>query len=285
MNRAQMQTWERPATRYACHPWPGLLLMVATASLALPWPAQGQQDDTKWGREAARQALNDQSYPWYDASADELESIHVVPAAAPPEAQDWKLNLPKWDPNAPNWNWNWRFDFWELVQWVITGLLIGVLVAALVYFIRTVIRDGGLSWMTGRAANNEAIARESEQIENLPFPVEAPKADLLAEARYHYEQGDFGKAIVYLFSYQLVHLDRHHLIRLAKGKTNRQYLRELGHRQGTVGSLLQQTMISFEEVFFGNHPLDRRRFEACWQRLDEFHQGVQGFGPSPVSGT
>ena len=34
--------------------------------------------------------------------------------------------------------------------------------------------------------------------------------------------------MIYLFSHQLVQLDRHQIIRLAKGKTNRQYLREVG---------------------------------------------------------
>jgi hypothetical protein len=31
-------------------------------------------------------------------------------------------------------------------------------------------------------------------------------------------------------------------------------------------------MVAFEDVFFGHHPLDRSRFEACWQEVDEFHR-------------
>ena len=54
--------------------------------------------------------------------------------------------------------------------------------------------------------------------------------DLLAEARRHYQAGNYGAAIVYLFSFQLVQLDRRQIIQLAKGKTNRQYLREVGPR-------------------------------------------------------
>jgi hypothetical protein len=41
-------------------------------------------------------------------------------------------------------------------------------------------------------------------------------------------------------------------------------------------------MVAFEDVFFGNHPLDRNRFESCWTRLDEFEalaaQGQAGGG-------
>ena len=35
--------------------------------------------------------------------------------------------------------------------------------------------------------------------------------------------------------------------------------------------LLEQTMVSFEHVYFGNRPLGGADFEACWSRLDEFH--------------
>ena len=95
------------------------------------------------------------------------------------------------------------------------------------------------------------------------------KSNLLEEARRHYRDGDYGEAIIYLFSYQLVQLDKHQLIRLAKGKTNRQYVRELGPRV-ELGYLLTTTMQAFEDVFFGNHSIDRVRFESCWLRLEEF---------------
>jgi hypothetical protein len=77
-----------------------------------------------------------------------------------------------------------------------------------------------------------------------------------------------------LFSYQLVALDKRHVIHLAKGKTNRQYLRETRSRE-PLKNLLQRTMISFEDVFFGHHDLSRERFEESWQSLDEFHRHLE----------
>jgi hypothetical protein len=118
-------------------------------------------------------------------------------------------------------------------------------------------------------------SREVDRLEQLPFAVKRPQSDLLAEARRHYEAGNFAEAIVYLFSYQLVELDKHHVIRLAKGKTNRQYLGE-SRKQPTIVPVLEDTMIAFEDVFFGHHQIDRARFEACWNRLTEFQRGVQG---------
>ena len=51
-----------------------------------------------------------------------------------------------------------------------------------------------------------------------------------ALARLYEKRGNFNQAIIYYYSYQLVTLDRRQVIRLAKGKTNRQYLRETGRR-------------------------------------------------------
>ena len=119
------------------------------------------------------------------------------------------------------------------------------------------------------------------------------RGNLLDEARRHWQEGDFAQAIIYLFSFQLVHLDKQQIIRLNKGKTNRQYLREIGHGaaawatlaaapqveppapvfpqlRGRLQGLVEQTMFVFEDVFFGNRALERARFEACWSRVDEF---------------
>jgi hypothetical protein len=71
-----------------------------------------------------------------------------------------------------------------------------------------------------------------------------------------------------------VELDRGQAIRLAKGKTNRQYLRELTPKPDLKG-LVEQSMLAFEDVFFGGRALDRSRFEDCWRRLPEFDRWVR----------
>ena len=116
---------------------------------------------------------------------------------------------------------------------------------------------------------------EKRRVEALPTAVARNRDDLLAAARHCYRQGNFREAIIYLFSYQLLQLDRSQLIRLAKGKTNRQYLRELGRRL-VLRSLLEKTMVAFEEVFFGNRSISRARFESVWSALDQFEALVAG---------
>jgi hypothetical protein len=112
-------------------------------------------------------------------------------------------------------------------------------------------------------------SRDVDRVEALPFKLRKPTGNFLDEARRLYEAGDYSEAIIYFFSYQLVELDRHHLIRLAKGKTNRQYLREVRPRPN-LHQILGITIVAFEDAFFGRKTLTREHFEQCWSRLGEF---------------
>ena len=111
----------------------------------------------------------------------------------------------------------------------------------------------------------QRAAALAARLDALPAKV-IPKGGLLDEARRHYEAGNYNLAIIYLYSYELIKLDQNQMIRLAKGKTNREYLRELASRP-EVYSILAQTLVPFEDVFFGEHELTRERFEACWNQV------------------
>ena len=53
-----------------------------------------------------------------------------------------------------------------------------------------------------------------------------------------------------------------------------------GQIGGLPGVSRTQTMVAFEDVFFGNYPLDRDRFEACWSQQERFDALVrEGTGP------
>ena len=160
----------------------------------------------RWAVKAARDGLRESnSYPWYDAEEDNLRQLEFEPSIPPPEARDWELNLPQWQTQRRNWNWN--MSFWEGMQWVVWALLVIFLVGSIVALIRVIWQRDRFSGRISAASRQEALAREAEQIENLPFPVQRPQTDLLGEARHNYELGNYGEAIMYLFSYQLVHLD------------------------------------------------------------------------------
>jgi hypothetical protein len=114
---------------------------------------------------------------------------------------------------------------------------------------------------------------DADRVDSLPFQLARPQVNLLEEATRLYKDGRFGEAIVYLYSYQLVKLDQHQVIRLTRGKTNREYLWEI-RRRSALRNLLEVTMLAFEDVFFGDLPLDQSRFDSCWDGLEEFHREI-----------
>ena len=236
--------------------------------VAVLWPAgswAGELEDAQAvqaGAEGLRQAAR---FPWYDADADGLRPVQLPTYQPPPQSSNWQ-----WQPtNRRRGNWQW---LWRLLEYVVWGVLAFALFLLLFVLLRNLSQR--LPKQGVGAADRERGQTEADQIEKLPFQVRRPQTDLLGEARRHYQLGHYGEAIIYLFSYQLVRLDKSQLIRLAKGKTNRQYLGEL-QSGSPLKRMLAQSMSTFEDVFFGNYGLSRERFEACWNRLDEFHQLVQ----------
>ena len=119
----------------------------------------------------------------------------------------------------------------------------------------------------------------AERLERLPVDVRKPSSNLLAEAKSLMEAGNYNEAIIYLFSHQLVQLDKHQLLRLTRGKTNRQYLREIRENQEIQG-VLRDTIYVFEDAFFGNHSISRERFALCWDALDQFHSRLSALAAS-----
>ena len=249
-----------------------VLLVNMTVNMTVNTTAWSEID-----REAARQsgaeALRESApYPWYDADQDQVKPIEVSKPAAPPQARNWEFDGSWFD-----WDWNGGAlignGIWDVLQFFAYVLI----VIALLFLIYHVLKFMGLLSPrdddSGDLEEANALSN-TQRIENLPFPVVNSKTDLLAEARRLYQIGKYDEAIVYLFSYQLVKLDETQYIRLSRGKTNRQYLGELRERHG-LRSMVSRTMIAFEDVFFGHHPLGKDRFESCWSQLDEFHRMVQ----------
>jgi hypothetical protein len=209
---------------------------------------QGQLDNPV---EAGKQAFADGDYPWYDAATDSLGPMEFL------------------DPVDLGWRLGSLSSVLRFLGWMALGLLIAALVAVLFY----VARNRAARAASVAVVEQDALVR-ADQVEALPFLAERPKGDLLGQARRHYQEGNYSEAIIYLFSYQLVELDKFAVIHLAKGKTNRQYLRETS-RVSLLRSMLEGTMLAFEDVFFGRRTLDRARFEACWNNLPEFDEQLQ----------
>jgi hypothetical protein len=147
-------------------------------------------------------------------------------------------------------------------------LLLGVVVLLVWTFVKLLNKDNDRD--DGIEEAQADSVRVQNRIEKLPFELAEPTRDLLAAARKSYESGDVRQAIIYLFGYQLVHLDSVQAIQLEDGKTNRQCLSELTGSK--LHAILERTMLAFEDVFFGELPLEPAVFDQCWNDLDRFHQ-------------
>ncbi len=231
---------------------------IAVLPLVHAVPRAAAEPDVSVG--AGREALDPWwggGYPWYDPRSDGVRRVEI----------------------AEPWDWDWLRRLWpgnlnlglpdSLLQWAAWIVIVGLLVGVAYLLVRAYFRSGAGALVVGEDADSGNQENGHDRPVVLPLPARGSPTDLLAEATKYYRQADYGRAIVYLFCFQLAQLDRRQMIRLAKGKTNRQYLREIG-QQGTLRRLLEQTMTAFEDAFFGHRTLDRIRFESCWSRLDEF---------------
>ena len=237
-------------------------LLLLLGSVRAQEPAEAEQAAVDVGGESLRESG---TYPWYDASED---GVKAIPLASSSEADSANRNS-KWtaQPSAATPGRIPRISFLGgLLNWVGITLLI-VFLALIAWLIAKAFLRDEIS--EGVARKVIETSRDVDRVEALPFKLRTPTGNFLDEARRLYEAGDYSEAIIYFFSYQLVELDRHHLIRLAKGKTNRQYLREVRPRPN-LHSLLGVTIVAFEDSFFGRKKISREQFEHCWSRLDEF---------------
>ncbi len=199
-------------------------------------------------------------FPWYDKQKDALKPVNLPADPPPPPPQ----NTPLTNPTSADTSW---------LQWF-AWLAIAVLLALVIYLIVRVFLERSASLGAPDDADGPRPHREIDRVEDLPFAVRRPTDDLLSAARRAYESGQYNEAMTYLYSHQLIALDRNQFIRLAKGKTNRQYLRELSVRP-ELRAIQERAMVAFEDAFFGKHTLSRERFEQSWQQLGRFEQLLQ----------
>jgi len=222
---------------------------------------------------AGKDALSSGSrFPWYDRRQDDVRRLNVVPReAADDRGTQWTAS-PTTAPaktTATRSRWGMLASF---LQWAgITALVL--LLGLIAYLIATSFLKEEVSEATSVRKVVES-RRDADRVEALPFQVRAATGDFLAEASRLYQAGKYSEAIVYLFSFELVELDRHHVIRLAKGKTNRQYVRETRQRP-LLRAILETTMVAFEDAFFGNKTLSREAFERSWNRVNEFRMELE----------
>ncbi len=233
--------------------WP---LELARKNEILSVSADGPSEAVRDGLRSSRQT------PWYDEESGGLVAIPVEQDRRDARNRDssWEQ---QWSGSNRRFNWNssWLATLLQALAWTLLIVLVLSLISILIWaFLR---REGGAAYSGGRGSGMSQ--EDLERVEKLPFQVANPTGDFLAEAKRCFDKGDYRQALIYLFSFQLVFLDRKQIIRLTRGKTNRQYLWEL-RRRPELSDLLRPTMLAFEDVFFGGHGISSDRFRSCWDQ-------------------
>lgn len=238
----------------------------------------GQADESVKAGKEALESLGRNS--WYDPDTDDYrvpDELRTQDAAG--RNSDWEGVNRSPLPTNPNPASNQFTTWWgSLLQYagpVIVygglGLAIILLVAIAFYYIAPeafVLRR--------KSKSISSIPLDMEKLSDLPFTVEMKHSDdPLSEVQRCMQQGDFDRAMIYLFAYELLQLDSNRFITIQRGKTNRVYLREL-RQHPVLRRILESTILGFEDVFFGRYKISQDRFMIDWQRVDEFHRYLQG---------
>jgi hypothetical protein len=253
------------------------LLCVALLSHTLAASALCQETPTSAvASDEVKKALDDQAFPWYDPKTESEKPVSII--ADPDEtgqrdskwlgSGDWQT---KRNTRAFRPSFGWLSTVFQVIFWfLVAGLLLGLSYVVITAFMKMDAQQAN----AGGGADEEDEEQDKTRIENLPFQVKRPNANLLEEAKACYERGEYNDAIVYLYSHQLIELDRRQAIYLTKGKTNRQYLRELRERPA-LENILESSVLLFEEAFFGRHTITKSQFDRCWAKLPDFDRELE----------
>ncbi|QEG40691.1 DUF4129 domain-containing protein [Roseimaritima ulvae] len=160
----------------------------------------------------------------------------------------------------------------NIIGWVLMTFLAVLMIGVLVYFFSKGEMEVDIGAGKRRKTRHDPFDQDlTERMEQLPVEVRQQGSDMRGEAERRMRAGDFDTAIIYLFGHQLLQLDRYQMLRLSRGKTNRQYVRE-ANASGESGRILQQTVDSFEASYFGRHAVTASRFEFLWKENERLEQ-------------
>jgi hypothetical protein len=220
---------------------------------------------------------------WFDAKTGKITSVAARKNEIDVSDRHSSVATPDTRTNSAWWEslsgllskvFSWLFEGWLTILGV-SLVLLAIVAGFLVWRYGS---NGAGFFRSGKAKDLLTHEREKSKIQDLPFEIEQTAMGLLGQAAKLRAAGDYSKAIVYLFSHVLVEMDGARCIRLARGKTNRIYLRELRGRE-MLKSFTNQLVQAFEFAFFGKHQLSQESFEAIWQQLPVFEESLKHSEP------
>lgn len=220
-----------------------------------------------------------ESTDWYDAETGSIQPIRVqsreddsanrqsrwLPSAKRVPRSSSASTNPANSPTFLNGILGSEFTLMNIISWAIL-LLIVVVVA------------GWVAWLLGRSdfgssflvTGGDAVGSENadrrllERIKHLPEELRRENIDYRLEAERLMKRKVYDQAIILLFAHQLLLLDQAAYVRLNRGKTNRQYVRETQSMSRVTAGWFKRVVGLFEQSYFGRHPIADGEFKRCW---------------------
>jgi Domain of unknown function (DUF4129) len=231
-----------------------------------------------------RVIADEQSFAWYDGATGQLRPILPAPDLGGGRLQaavEWIASKLAWVPRMFRGIGRWLrgLNIWRipgvggLGDLIAIGLVLLVL-AALVVILMELLRRYRPPVAAPISSSVTLRAGEGSRIEGLPAGAGFDASDPWAEATRRRARGDYSGAIIYLFAYQLLALNRLNAIRLIPGRTGRQLVRSVGDRQ--LRGWVEPTLRLFEAVYYGHRPPSPEAFEAAWVHAQAFQERVAG---------
>lgn len=211
---------------------------------------------------------------WYDAEASEIVPVPVVNREEDsihrdsrwlPQATAVPNPVGKNTPAILSGSWideGWTFS--SVISWL---FLLGIVVLT-GFLVAWLVRPSGLAGNLSTEGSFDSVAsreRLLERIKHLPEELRRENLDYRAEAERLMKNGAFDQAVILLLAYQLLILDRAACLRLNRGKTNRQYLREMRFAEEIGSDWFERVIILFERSYFGKIVIREAEFSRCWK--------------------
>lgn len=225
--------------------------------------------------EIGAEALQGGKFPWYESDSNMAQPVESPNTKLAASADRGLVPANKVQPAANPTSWaGWfqqLFDGLSYASYILITLLAAVLVSLLIWgYIR--FQSSGVSKTDQQETELDELM--IDRIQELPFTVSRPINENFEErARAAAEAGNYAEAVMLLFSFILLSLDRRGLIRLRRGTTNRQYLNQIRHH-ASLPEFYEQVMVPFEKSFFGGHAIDQTTFEKCWDNVESFRHSL-----------
>ncbi len=250
-----------------------LVLLVSLSACSATLAAESSQGEN----------LVDDSI-WFDADVPA-----VLPVTVKPQVDDSLNRNSRWLPkpqrvkqtanaNTPasssNGLWGTGLSISNLLGWLLLVVIVGLAIALIAKFVSQAEAPERRSGLRSKVQSELADQQMAERIKHLPAELRRTDVHLRSEAERLMKAAQYDHAIILLFGHQLLLLDHAGQLRLSRGKTNRQYVRETASADAVSAKRLRATIDSFERSYFGRHSIAKQEFDELWKSNIELERAI-----------